>query len=77
MPHFFFDTFDGEDIVPDDEGEDFASLYAAEVEAEDAAREMAAVVIVRHGVMGARELRVRDAAGAIDSVVRYRDVLDR
>jgi hypothetical protein len=75
MPLFSFDTFDGEDVLRDEEGEDFASLYAAEVEAEDAAREMAAAVIIGHGLIDSRELRVRDAGGAVVFVVRYKDIL--
>ena len=75
MPHYFFDTFNGKTVVPDEEGRDYRSLEAAEVEAEDAARELAATVIIEHKLLDSGELRVSDATGAVVSVVQFKDIV--
>ncbi len=75
MPHFFFDYFNGAEIIRDFEGKRFTSVEAAEVEADDAARELAAAVIVEHRIMDSREIRVRDTTGTVVWVVYFQDVV--
>lgn len=41
MPRFFFDTFDGEEYVPDENGLDLQDVEAAKLEAQKALPDMA------------------------------------
>ena len=75
MPRFFFDYFDSTEVIEDTEGKNFDSLEAAEVEADDTARELAAAVIIDHRVMDSREIRVREAGGLPVWAVRFKDVV--
>jgi hypothetical protein len=45
MPRYFFDTFDGESFLCDDDGLDFESLEAAKIEAQRTLPEMAREVL--------------------------------
>ena len=76
MPSFFFDYFDGMEVIEDVEGKNFDSLEAAEVEADDTARELAAAVIIDHRGIDSREIRVREAGGLIVWAVRFKDVVN-
>ena len=75
MP-YYFDTFDGQQVIRDDEGQDCASMAEVEHEADDSVRELVAAAVVGHVGIGSREMRVRDAADIVVCVVRFRDVLE-
>ena len=76
MPFFYFDVFDGHEVVRDEEGQDCLSLRSAQEEAEESARELAGMTIARHAAIDAREIRVRDTAGAVVFTMRLKDVLE-
>ena len=76
MSHYYFDIFDGRDLIRDEEGQDCATLAIARNEAEEATRELAATVISRHAAMDSRELRVRDSGGAVVLIIGFREVLE-
>lgn len=76
VPHYYFDTYDGRDVLRDEEGQDCDTIADAEREAEEAVRELVAAAVVRHVAMDSREMRVRDAGDTVVLVLRFRDVLE-
>ena len=52
MPHYFFDTFDGEGFLPDENGLEFESLAAARLEAKKVLPEMARDTLLRTDATG-------------------------
>ena len=63
MTIYYFDQFDGSEIIRDDEGQEFADLAAVRLEATIAVRELVAIVVARGESISHRELRVRSAEG--------------
>ena len=76
MPSFFFDVFNGNVLVRDEEGQTCASLAEAQIEAEEAARELAVITINRHAPIDDSEVRVRDGKERQVYAVRLRDILE-
>jgi hypothetical protein len=64
VPRFFFDTYDGDRLVPDDEGLELENLEAAKIEAQTTLPHMA-----RDGLPDGDErvfiISVRDEAGQV------------
>ena len=76
MPIFFFDSYDGEDMVRDNEGQELADITAVRREAFEDVRELVAAVVARGEVIESRELLVRDASGQTVLTLPFRDVLN-
>ena len=65
MPTYFFDTYDGYDVISDDEGRQLADLDSVRKEAAADARELVAILVVRGEAVDGRELRVHDVASRV------------
>jgi hypothetical protein len=76
VSQYFFDIFNGRELVRDEEGQECATLAVVRFEAEESARELAAQTISRHAAVDSRELRVRNGAGIVVVTVALRDVLE-
>lgn len=72
---YHLDQFDGSEVIPDDEGQDFENLTALRKEALLAVRELVAIVVGRGELVDHRELRIRDCTGLVMMVLPFRDSL--
>ncbi len=75
MTTYYFDQFDGTEVIPDIEGQDFADLTALREEATLTVRELIEIVIGRGEAIDHRELRIRTAAGLSVMTVSFKDTL--
>jgi len=64
MPRFFFDTYDGEQYIPDENGLDLEDVEAAKLEAQKALPDMAEDALP-NGNHRSFVVNVRDEAGQI------------
>ncbi len=76
MPHYWFDVFDGYDVVRDREGQSYGSPDVARQEADESVRELLATTVRRHTAIRDQEMRVRDGSGGVIATIRFKDVLD-
>lgn len=68
MPRYYFDLRDGDDLTPDDEGLELASMVAVQEEAAHSLADMARDSVRRHAKNGARHrmaIEVRDNNGPV------------
>ena len=75
MALYYFDQFDGSEVISDDEGQEIADFAAVRAEALLVVRELVAIVIGRGEAVDHRELRVRTGAGLTLMTVPFRDAL--
>ena len=75
MTTYYFDQFDGSEVIRDEEGQDIASLAALRKEATLTVRELVAIVLGRGEAIDHRELRVRTSAGVAVMTLPFKDTL--
>jgi predicted molibdopterin-dependent oxidoreductase YjgC len=75
MPTFFFRIRDGDVLIEDTEGEEFANVAEARAEAVHAAREMLAEKARNGGILDGQEIEIVDGSGNIVAVVLLKDEL--
>ncbi len=75
MTVFYFDQFDGSELIRDEEGQEFADLAALRGEATLIVRELVAIVIGRGDPIDNRELRIRTAGGLSVMTLPFKDTL--
>jgi hypothetical protein len=75
MPTYFFDLIKGNELVEDDQGEDFADIEAAKLEGLASARELLADA-AKKGILATSPVYlIRNAAGDILATVPFKDAL--
>ena len=75
MPRFFFHTRDHNEFVEDLEGADFPDLNAARRDAQAAAREMMAELLLRNDVVDGRRFEIANSDGDVLEVVPFRSAM--
>ena len=75
MTTYYFDHFDGSEVIRDNEGQEVSDIAALRIEATSAVRELVAIVLARGEAIDHRELRVRTAAGLVVMTIPFRDTL--
>jgi hypothetical protein len=75
MPTYFFDLIKGNELVEDDQGEDFADIEAAKLEGLASARELLADA-AKKGILATSPVYlIRNAAGDILATIPFKDAL--
>ena len=75
MPTYFLDLINGDELVEDDQGEDFADIEAAKLEGLASARELLADA-AKKGILATSPVYlIRNAAGDILAKVPFKDAL--
>ena len=72
MPRYFFHIRTGEDLILDDEGEEFEDLTGAQAEALHTCREMAIEEIRRGGPVAFCKVEIWDESGKVLDVIQAR-----
>jgi len=75
MPRFFFHTRDHNEFVEDLEGADFPDINAARRDAQAAAREMMAELLLRNDVVDGRRFEIANSDGDILEAVPFRSAM--
>ena len=75
MATYFFDQFDGSEVISDHEGQEIADIADLRAEATLAVRELIAIVVARGDAIDHRELRVRTSDGVTVMIIPFRDTL--
>ncbi len=75
MPRFYLDVLDGDQVIEDPNGIDFADLDTALAEAAQGARDLVAEGIMRNEDVSGQVFRIRDGKGATVATVPFRDTL--
>ena len=75
MPRFFFDVLDGREVRRDPEGEEFADLDAALIEAIASARYLVAQGLLRNEDVSGRCFLIRDENEQTVTIVPFRNTL--
>ncbi len=65
MPHYFFDTDDGDTFLEDDEGQDLDGIEQVRLQAQSGLADMARDVVPGDGPERTMVVTVRDQAGKI------------
>jgi hypothetical protein len=72
VPHFYRDVLDGDQVIQDPEGIDFANFDMALAEAVEGARDLVAEGIMRNEDMSGQVFRIRDGSGETVATVPFR-----
>jgi len=75
MPRFYLDVLNGRRVLEDPDGQEFADVNAAMIEAVASARDLVAHGIMRNEDMSGRSFIVRDEKGETVATVPFRDAL--
>ena len=75
VPRFYLDVLDGDRVIEDPEGIDFADLDTALAQAVQGARELVASGIKRNEDVSGQVFRIRDGNGETVATVPFRDTL--
>ena len=75
MPRFYFDVLDGDQVLPDPEGIDFADLDTAIAEAVRGARDLVASGIGQNEDVSGQSFLIRDGHGETVATVPFRETL--
>jgi hypothetical protein len=75
MPRFYLDVLDGDRVIEDPEGIDFANLDTAIAEAAAGARDLVAHGIMQNEDVSGQVFRIRDGKGGAVATVPFRDTL--
>ena len=75
MATYFFDQFDGSEVISDHEGQEIADIADLRAEATLAVRELVAIVVARGDAIDDRELRIRTSEGITVMTIRFKDTL--
>jgi hypothetical protein len=76
MPRYFLHIHDGETIIPDPDGRDYADLEAALFDAREGAREMLAEKLLKGAELDGQRIEIMDADGALVDTVMFADQLN-
>ena len=75
MPTYFFDLIQGNELVEDDQGDDFADIEAAKLEGLASARELLADA-AKKGILATSPVYlIRNAVGDILATIPFKDAL--
>ena len=75
VPRFYFDVLDGDQVLPDPEGIDFADLDTAVAEAVQGARDLVASGIGQNEDVSGQTFIIRDNHGETVATVPFRETL--
>ena len=75
MPRYFFHIREGSDLNRDGEGQDFANVEAARLEAIASVREIMGEKLLHGGALNHRSIEIADETGHVVDVINTRDVL--
>ena len=75
MPRFYLDVLDGDQVIQDLEGIDFADLDAALAEAVQGARDLVASGIMENEDVSGQSFVIRDGHGETVATVPFRETL--
>jgi hypothetical protein len=75
VARFYLDVLDGDRVIEDPEGIDFANLEAAISEATAGARDLVAHGIMQNEDVSGQVFRIRDGKGETVATVPFRDTL--
>jgi len=75
VPHFYLDVLDGDQVLPDQEGIDFADLQTALAEAAKGARDLVASGIRQNQDVSGQSFVIRDGHGEAVATVPFRATL--
>ncbi len=75
VPRFYLDVLDGDRVIEDPEGIDFADLDTVIAEAVAGARDLVAHGIMQNEDVSGQVFRIRDGKGATVATVPFRDTL--
>jgi hypothetical protein len=75
VPRFYLDVLDGDQVIEDPDGMDFANLEAAISEATAGARDLVAHGIMQNEDVSGQVFRIRDHHGETVAAVPFRDTL--
>jgi hypothetical protein len=75
VPHFYLDVLDGDQVIQDPEGIDFADLEAAISEATAGARDLVAYGIMQNEDVSGQVFRIREGNGEVVATVPFRGTL--
>jgi hypothetical protein len=77
MPLYFFDVLDGDEVIPDEEGQNLPDAEAARIESVKGAREQIAFA-AKDGIDATHcVFRIRNEAGEVVATVPFRDTVKR
>ena len=75
MPHFYLDVLDGDRVIEDPEGIDFADRETAIADAVAGARDLVAHGIMQNEDVSGQVFRIRDGNGETVATLPFRDTL--
>ncbi len=75
VPHFYLDVLDGDQVIQDPEGIDFANFDMALAEAVEGARDLVAHGIMQNQDVSGQVFRIRDGKEETVATVPFRDTL--
>lgn len=75
VPRFYLDVLDGDRVLQDPEGIDFAETETALAEAAEGARSLVAHGIMRNEDVSGHSFLIRDERGEVVATVPFRDAL--
>ena len=75
VPRFYLDVLDGDQVLPDPEGIDFADLQTALAEVAKGARDLVASGIRQNQDVSGQSFMIRDETGAVAATIRFRETL--
>ena len=75
VPHFYLDVLDGDQVLPDPEGIDFADRDTAVAEAVAGARDLVAHGIMQNQDLSGQSFLIRDGHGETVATVPFRETL--
>ena len=75
VPRYYLDVLDGDQVISDTEGIDFADLDTALAEAVRGARDLVASGIRQNQDVSGQSFVIRDGTGAVVATVPFRETL--
>ena len=75
VPRFYLDVLDGDQVIQDLEGIDFADLQTALAEASQGARDLVAHGIMQNEDVSGQSFVIRDEQGEVVTTVPFRETL--
>jgi hypothetical protein len=75
MPRYYLDVLDGDQVLPDLEGIDFADLQTALAEVAKGARDLVASGIRQNQDVSGQSFIIRDGTGAVAATIPFRETL--
>jgi len=75
VPRFYLDVLDGDQVLPDPDGIDFADLQTALAEVAKGARDLVASGIRQNQDVSGQSFIIRDGTGAVVATIPFRQTL--